>query len=307
MNIDLLRCNNYICHLLTIRKSLLDTLVPNTPEFDGAQDHNLTLQAVEKARRVWHVPRILYHWRISPTSTAGNNNSKPYAVSAGMKAVGNHLKRLGIQAEVREPRVAYNYVVNYLPPADTPLVSVIIPTCDHSEMLRRCLDSIFEKTQYENYEIILVENNSIDPKTFAYYDEVCKAHSGIVRVITWNGEFNFSAIINYGVEAARGEYLLLLNNDTEVITPEWISRLVGLCSRKDVGAAGVRLWYPDDTYQHAGVVVVGMSAFHYLIDLPKGRDDGYLGLGDCQRDVSAVTGSCLMTTRRDFTKVGGID
>lgn len=306
-NLDLLRCNNYICHLFTIRKSLLDVLTPNTPEYDGAQDHNLVLQAAEHTNNIWHVPHILYHWRISSTSTAGKNNSKPYAITAGMKAVREHLKRQNIEAQVSKPRIGYNYVVNYLPPKEEPLVSIVIPTCDHIDMLDRCLESIFTKTIYPNYEIVLVENNSVSPDTFQYYRKLTAEHSDRVRVITWNGKFNFSAIINFGVEASRGEYLLLLNNDTEVITPEWLNRLVGLCAREEVGAVGARLWYPDNTYQHAGVVLAGTDASHYLIDLPKERDNGYFALGDCQHDVSAVTGACLMTKRQAFDEVEGFD
>lgn len=306
-NLDLLRCNNYVCHMLTIRKSLLDVLEPNTPEFDGAQDHNLTLEAVERARHVWHVPRVLYHWRVSATSTAANADSKPYANAAGIRAVSAHLERMGIRAEVARSRFPFTYAVHYLPPEPHPLVSVIIPTSDHIEMLRRCLDSIFKRTTYSNFEVLLIENNSVEPETFAYYEEVSTAHPNRVRVVTWEGGFNFSKLVNFGVREARGDYLLLLNNDTEVITPEWMDRLVGICAREDVGAAGALLWYPDDTIQHAGIVVTNKDAGHFMQDMPRSNNYGYFNLANCQRDLSAVTGACLMTTREAFEAVGGFE
>lgn len=304
LNIDLLRNNNYVCHLLTIRKSLLDVLIPNTPDFDGAQDHNMTLQAVEKARRVHHVPRVLYHWRISESSTASGADSKPYATKAGIKAVQAHLDRLGLRAHVGSSRRPFTYDVEYLPPEDNPLVSIIIPTKDHSDVLRTCVDSIVEKTTYSNYEIVIVENNSIEDSTFAYYGELEKTLGDLVRVERWPNEFNFSKLINFGVEKAKGDYLLLLNNDTEVITPGWIERMVGLCSREDVGVVGVRLYYRDETIQHAGLCVSGGVAGHLNRNLPKGRW-GYFGLADATQDLSAVTAACCMTKRSVFEAVGG--
>lgn len=306
-NIDLLRDNNYICHLLAIRKSLLDILEPNTPEFDGAQDHNLTLQAVEHARRVHHVPRVLYHWRISETSTAANADSKPYANEAGIKAVSAHLRRLGIEATVELARFPFMYAVHYLPPKDLPLVSIIIPTRDHADVLEHCVESILEKTTYQNYEILLVDNRSEEPETDEYYRRVLQEHPERVRLEHWDEAFNFSKIINHGVRCAKGDYLLLLNNDTEVITPEWVDRMLGICAREDVGACGVRLYYPDDTIQHAGIVVTDKDAGHFAQDMPRGNNWGYFNLADCQRDLSAVTGACMMTKRSAFEAVGGFE
>lgn len=306
-NLDLLRGNNYICHLLTIRRSVMSQLTANTPEYDGAQDHNTTLKAIEIARRVHHVPQVLYHWRISASSTAGNADSKPYANIAGIKAVKEHLERQGIHAEVTRARFSFMYAVHYLPPESHPLVSIIIPTSDHIETLDQCIRSIREKTTYDNYEIVLVDNNSSDPLTTRYYEQLLSDHSDVVSVFHWNGAFNFSKLINYGVQKARGDYLLLLNNDTEVITPEWIDRLVGICSRSEVGAAGVRLYYPDNTIQHAGIVVVDRDAGHFCQDMPRGDNWGYFNLADCQRDLSAVTAACMMTKRSAFDAVGGFE
>lgn len=306
-NIDHLRNNNYICHLLTVRRSLLLTLKPNTKENDGAQDHNTALQVSERARRIWHVPHVLYHWRISATSTAANAGNKDYANVAGIKAVSDHLARLGLKAEVSRSSSPFTYDIDYLPPDDEPLVSVIIPSSDHVDVLDTCLKSILEKTAYANYEFVIVDNNSSKNETFAYYDRIQEQHDGRIRVVTWPNEFNFSKIINFGVEQAKGDYLLLLNNDTEVITPEWMSRMLGICAREDVGAVGVRLFYPDDTIQHAGVVVTDRDAAHLFTGLPRSENWGYFNLANVQRDLTAVTAACMMTKRSVFEKVGGFD
>lgn len=307
-NIDLLRCNNYVCHMLTIRRTLLERLKPNTPDYDGAQDHNLVLEASELARRIHHVPKVLYHWRITASSTAANADSKPYANAAGIKSVREHLERVGLRAEVELSRFPFTYAVRYLPPAPEPLVSVIIPTKDHPDVLSRCLDSVFEKTTYPNYEVVIVDNASSDPALPAYYDKLERERDGQVRVVRYDEPFNFSSIVNLGVRSARGDYLLLLNNDTEVITEQWMERMVGLCAREDVGAVGVRLYYPDDTIQHAGIVVTDKDAGHFCQDMPRVNNNwGYFNLGDCQRDLTAVTAACMMTTRRAFQSVGGFE
>ena len=303
-NLDLLRNNNYVCHMLTVRRSLLERLEPNTSDYDGAQDHNLTLRASEQARHIHHVDRVLYHWRISATSTAGNAGTKSYASEAGLRAVREHLERCGLPAQVSLADRPFTYRVIYDVPASRPLVSIVIPTKDHADLLGRCIDSILEKSTYDNYEILIVENNSVEPETFAYYDEVAAAHPGVVRVVRWGAEFNFSKLMNFGRENARGEYLLLLNNDTEVITPNWIEVMLGICAREDVGAVGVRLYYPDDTIQHAGVVMTGGVATHVNKNLPRGVR-GYFALDDAQQDLSVVTAACVMTSVEDFDSVDG--
>ncbi|MBX9033646.1 glycosyltransferase family 2 protein [Gordonibacter massiliensis (ex Traore et al. 2017)] len=304
---DLLRSLNYICHFLAIRKNVLEALEPNTSEFDGAQDYNMTLQATERARRIHHVPRVLYHWRINPGSTAENANNKAYAVNAGIKALENHLTRMGIRASVSEAKRPTTYRVEYEVPEDNPLVSIVIPNKDESDVLDTCLKSIIEKTTYDNYEIVLVENNSTDQKTFSYYARLGDRFGNKVRVEHWLEEFNFSKLMNFGASKARGDYLLLLNNDTEIITPNWLEILVGLCSREDVGAVGVRLFFMDETVQHAGICVDAPGvAGHIGRGLPRGNA-GYFNLGDVTQNFSAVTAACMMTKRRVFDEVGGFD
>lgn len=303
-NIDLLRNNNYICHMLTIRRTLLDAIEPNTKEFDGAQDHNITLRAIEKTRRVTHVPRVLYHWRISETSTAANADSKPYATIAGIKAVQDHINRMGLNATVRQSRRPFTYDVQYAVPEDEPLVSVIIPTKDHIDILDTCIRSIIERTTYTNYEIVVIENNSTEQKTFDYYENDLKKYNASIRIETWQHEFNFSKLMNFGATKAQGDYLLLLNNDTEIITPNWMETMLGQCARADVGIVGCRLFYKDDTIQHAGVCVTGGVAGHLGKNLPKGNW-GYFALADATQDLSAVTAACMMTKRSVFEAVSG--
>ena len=303
-NIDLLRTSNYVCHMLAIRKSLLDQIEPNTSAYDGAQDHNLTLRAVEKARYVNHVAAPLYHWRMSATSTAADASSKSYATDAGIRAVREHLDRLGIHATVSQSRRPFTYRVIYDVPEDHPLVSIIIPSMDHVEVLDTCIQSILDKSTYDNYEIVIIENNSTEPQTFEYYDTLVESHPDIVRIERWPNEFNFSKLMNFGTEKAKGDFLLLLNNDTEVITPDWIEIMLGLCAREDVGIVGVRLLYPDNTIQHAGVCIGGACAGHLSKNLPRDRW-GYFAMQDSQQDLSAVTAACLMTKRSTFEAVDG--
>lgn len=298
---DLLCNNNYITHFLAVRASLLRSLPLQGSEYDGAQDHNLTLMVTEHTDRIHHVPRVLYHWRQAPGSTADNPTAKPYAHEAGKKAVQAHLDRRGIPAEVCDGPRPSVYRVKYGVQGD-PLVSIIIPTCDQQPMLKRCLDSILQKSTYGNFEVLLVENNSTDPATFAYYDEVRKA-DGRVRLCPWEGEgFNFSKLVNHGVAQAKGDYLLLLNNDTEVISPRWIEELLGNCQRGEVGVVGAILYYPNDTVQHAGVVLGNSGASHAHLYEPRELVECY-----DQCNYSAVTGACLMTKRSVFDEVGGFD
>lgn len=307
-NIDLLRNNNYICHMLTIKKSVLDVLKPNTKEFDGAQDHNLTLRVAETVANdchaIVHIPKVLYHWRLSENSTAANADSKPYATIAGIKAVQSHLSRVGLGATVSQAKRPFTYKVIYDVPAEHPLVSIIIPTKDHTEILKNCLKSIWEKTTYPNYEIIVIENNSTESDTFKFYEELEADEFNKTRVVYWGNEFNFSKLMNFGAQNAGGEYLLLLNNDTEVITANWIEIMLGICAREDVGVVGVKLYYPDDTIQHAGLCVTGTAAGILCQSMPK-NNWGYNSFNDAQQDMSAVTAACMMTKKGVFERVGG--
>lgn len=306
-SIDQLRNNNYVCHMLTVRKSLLDRIGPTPEGFDGAQDHWLALRVSEETKNIKHVPKVLYHWRATAGSTALSNANKTYATDAGIRAVRSHIERLGIDADVEGYGRQFTYRVKYNAPAGAK-VSIVIPSHNGEKVLRKCLDSIFEKTDYANYEVVLVENNSTEKALFDYYEEL-EGSGKPVKVVTWEGEgFNFSSLVNFGVSKCDGEYILLLNNDIEVLDRDWLDILAGFVSRPEVGAVGPRLWYPDDTYQHAGLAVVGNGVARLFVDLPEEHaPTKYLTFHDMTRNVSAVTGACLMTRREVFDEVGGFD
>jgi GT2 family glycosyltransferase len=304
-NPDLLRSNNYITHIFCVRKTILDEVGGERSEFDGAQDYDLILRCCEKARKICHIPRFLYHWRSHDSSTSGNPESKMYAYDNGRKAIQAHYDRVGIPAEasLAEDIGSYRSVYRI---QGNPLVSIIIPNRDQSDSLKRAADSIFTKSTYRNFEILIVENGSTEEKTFAYYEELQKAHPN-VRVVKWDRPFNYSAINNFGVTQSKGEYLLFLNNDVEVVTERWIEEMLGYCQRKDVGICGVRLYYPDGRLQHCGIVVgIGGIAGHICL-YEKKNSGGYFGRVFKTQDVSAVTGACLMTSRKVFDEAGGFE
>ena len=301
-NLDLLRSNNYICHFFVVRRSIVQKVGGFRQEFDGAQDHDFIFRCIETAEKVGHIPEILYHWRTHKASTADNPASKMYAFDAGKRAIEAHLKRTGTEGTVSHTPDLGFFRVKY-PVQGQPLVSIIIPNKDEKETLKACIDSIREKTEYPNYEIIIVENNSTSDEIFQYYKEL--SQDPRIRLLRWKKEFNYSAINNYGVRHANGEYLLFLNNDVTVITPGWIKELLGVCQRPEVGAAGVKLIYPDDTIQHAGCVIgLGGIAGHMFVDMPANRT-GYLHKASILQDMSAVTAACMMMKRTAFEEAGG--
>lgn len=301
-NLDLLRSNNYICHFFVVRCSIVQKVGGFCQEFDGAQDHDFIFRCIETAEKVGHIPEILYHWRTHKASTADNPASKMYAFDAGKRAIEAHLKRTGTEGIVSHTPDLGFFRVKY-PVQGQPLVSVIIPNKDEKETLKACIDSIREKTEYPNYEIIIVENNSTTDEIFQYYKEL--SQDSRIRLLRWKKEFNYSAINNYGVRHANGEYLLFLNNDVTVITPGWIKELLGVCQRPEVGAAGVKLIYPDNTIQHAGCVIgLGGIAGHMFVDMPANRT-GYLHKASILQDMSAVTAACMMMKRTAFEEAGG--
>lgn len=306
-NLDLLRSNNYICHIFVVRKSIVDRIGKFRSEYDGAQDYDFILRCCEQAKVIHHIPKVLYHWRSHPASTAGNPESKMYAYEAGRNAVAAHYERLGIEAKVSMTEYFGRYRTQY-PVKGNPLVSVLIPNKDHKKDLKRCIDSIYEKTTYNNFEIIIIENNSVKAETFAYYEELKCEHSNIT-VLEWKKEFNYSAINNYGASVAKGEYLLLLNNDVEVITEDWIEEMLGYCQRDDVGAVGCKLFYPTEEVQHAGIVL-GMgnakTAGHIFYCHPR-KQFSYAGKVESTQDLSAVTAACMMTKYNLFKELGGLD
>ncbi len=254
-NPDLLCTVNYICHLFVVKRELLDQVGMLRSAYDGAQDYDFVFRCVEavKDQEIYHIPKILYHWRCHEDSTAENPESKGYAFEAGKRAIEAHYERIGISAQVFPGEFPGLYRTRFLRDRD-PLISIIIPNKDHIDDLKRCMNAIDSKSTYKNYEYVIVENNSTDPATFQYYKDLEKENPK-ARVVYWDGPFNFSAINNFGAKYARGEYFLLLNNDTEIINPDCLEELLGYCMRSDVGGVGARLYYEDDTIQHAGVVI----------------------------------------------------
>lgn len=304
-NPDLLASNNYITHIFCVRRSLAKAVGGECPEFDGAQDYDFIWRCTEQARTIAHVPKILYHWRAHEGSTAGNPESKRYAYEAGRRAIEAHFQRIGIPAQVKRAEDIGSYHTVF-PVEGEPLVSIIIPNKDQKAVLKRALDSVFGKTTYRNYEIVIAENNSETDEIFAYYRELEKTH-GNVRVVTWDKEFNYSAVNNFAAGHARGEYFLFLNNDVEVISPDWIEEMLGYCQREDVGAVGARLLYPDGSLQHCGVVVGLVGIAGHILQGEDAGKNGYFGRIAKSQDVSAVTGACMMTSKADFAAAGGFD
>ena len=308
-NPDLLYSQNYVCHMLTVRKAIVDELPREDLEvYEGSQDHHLTLFASERARNIYHVRRALYHWRMHAQSTAANAGSKTYTGEAGVRAVQAHLDRCGIDATARLSGVFPNtYHVDYNL-ATKPLVSIIIPNKDMVPVLDRCVRSILEKSTYDNYEIVIVENNSTDKETFAYYESLQQEDERVhVTVQPSDGTFNFSRSINHGAAHSSGECLLFLNNDTEVVTPNWIELMLGPLSRDEVGLVGAKLLYPDGLIQHAGVMLHrGTGPFHVSAHVPS---DSLIHFCSAQltSDYSAVTGACMLVSRQLFNELGRFD
>ena len=305
---DNLRANNYICHFSAFARKLLDGTQLFRSEFDGSQDHDMILRLTSRAKCVVHVPKLLYYWRSHEGSVASDINAKSYAIEAAKGAVAAHLTAQGFKNfEITSTKAFETIFQIKYEILGNPKVSIVIPNRDHLEDLSRCISSIVERSTYDNYEIIVIENNSCRDEVFAYYKEIQK--NPAIRVITYEGEFNYSRINNLGVAQAGGEYVLLLNNDTAVITPDWIEELLMYAQRGDVGAVGAKLYYEDRTIQHAGVVL-GLGAHgtaghsHYLVD---SRNLGYMGRLCYAQNVMAVTGACLMMQKALYEELGGLD
>ena len=305
---DNLLATNYICHFTSIKRSLLDACGWFRDGFDGAQDYELFLRLTDGAKQIAHIPRELYYWRSYEGSTSEGMGNKNYAAEAGKRAVESFLDSNGIPATVTlvEKETTTNRI-SYEIPNRQPLVSIIIPNYEHLEDLQCCISSIKEKTSYSNYEIIVVENNSNSPELFKYYKEI-NAYPN-VSVIIWPGTgFNWSALNNYAVQKyAKGEFIILLNNDIEVITPDWIQEMMMHAQRQNVGMVGAKLYYPDDTIQHAGVIVGWHGAATHAFTGVSREESGYMGRLLYAQNVSAVTGACAMMRVEVFEEMGGID
>ena len=303
-NPDLLTSVNYISHLFVVKRELLDRVGGFRNEFDGAQDYDFIFRCTEEAAEICHIPKVLYHWRCHQDSTASNPKSKLYAFDAGARAIMAHYERCGIPAIEVKKGVDYGIYHTTFAIQGDPLVSVVIPSKDHHKDLDLCIRSILTRATYRNLEFVIIENNSTDPDTFAYYENIQKEFPQ-VRVVTWEREFNYSAINNFGASFAKGEYLLFLNNDTEIIEPRMFEEMIGFLQREEVGAVGARLLYQDDTIQHAGVVVgFGGIAGHTFIGLHE-AENSYFHRAMCAQDYSAVTAACMMTKASVFANVGG--
>ena len=304
---DYLLCCNYICHLAVFQKALWDAAGGERPECDGSQDHDLFLRLIEQVGGAAHVPQVLYYWRVHAGSTSGGTEAKPYVAAAAKKALADHLARTGRTGTVEDGLFPSTYRVKWDIEGD-PKVSILIPNKDHTDDLEKCLQSIWKKTTWDNYEIIVIENNSTDPATFAYYEKAKQRYDGL-KVVTYSEKgFNFSGINNFGRKAAAGDYLLLLNNDVEVRNGDWLTELLRQCAHKG-GAAicGAMLYYPDETLQHAGVITgLGGYAGHSHKYKQKGGS-GYLFRIATVQDFSAVTGACLLVKASVYDEVGGLD
>ena len=304
-NLFRLRENNYICHIFVVRKSLTDETGMLRSEFDGAQDFDFILRCCEKAKKITHIPKVLYHWRCHMDSTAADPSSKAYAYEAGRKAIREHYQRMGIDAKV-DMTERPGWYRSHIKVQGNPMVSIIIPNKDHTDDLELCLFSMSRKSTYRNYEVLIVENNSEKEETFEYYKKLPERYPK-VRVLTWEKEFNYSAINNFAAEEAQGEYLLFLNNDVEILTPDWIEEMLQNCQQENVAAVGAKLYYPDDTIQHAGVVLgLGGIAGHIMCRASR-EDPGYFGRMISVQEISAVTAACMMVKKSEFDSVKGFD
>ena len=303
---ETLLSNNYITHFVVVKRELINEVGNLNSEFNGAQDFDFVLRATNKAKKVVHISKILYHWRVHRDSTANVADAKPYAYEAGIKAAKAHMERIGSKGVVEDGQdVPGIYKVKFEIKGN-PKVSILIPNKDNVGLLKTCIDSILKLTTYSNYEIVIIENNSQKKETLEYYNEISKNEK--VRIINSGiKEFNYSQIINFGVSNVDGEFILQLNNDTKVLNPEWLELMVGYAQNKEIGAVGARLYYEDKTIQHAGILI-GLSgiAGNMLVNLPYGKH-AYFGREAATRNVAAVTGACMLCRRELYEEVGFMD
>jgi O-antigen biosynthesis protein len=305
-NPDLLLSQNYVCHFTAIRTELARAVGGFRKGFEGSQDHDLVLRCTEhlSPAQIRHIPKVLYHWRAIEGSTALGRDAKDYASAAGVRAVADHLLRIGVNASAEELPHGH-YRVHWPMPETPPKVSIVIPTRDRVELLRGCVESIRLRTDYPSYEIVVIDNQSTEPATLEYLDEL--RLSDDVRILTYDAPFNYSAINNWAVEKCDGDVLCLLNNDIEAINAGWLSEMVAHALRPDIGAVGAMLYYPDRTIQHAGVILgVGGVANHAFAHEPAGFP-GHGARALVAQNLSAVTGACLVMRREIFLQVGGLD
>ncbi len=304
-NLDLLYSHNYISHLGVYRRSLLEQIGGFREGYEGSQDYDLLLRCVAESQpeQIIHVPYVLYHWRAIAGSTALAESEKGYAQQAGLKALSDHLSHAGVQ--VSEGKLPNTYKVTWPLPEELPLVSIIIPTKNGKELVKQCIESIYRLTTYSNFEILLVDNNSDDPQALSYFAQL--AQQGKVRLLSYPHPFNYSAINNYAVKQAKGDYLVLMNNDIEILSPNWLDEMVGHLTRPTVGCVGAKLYYPNGFLQHAGVITgLGGVAGHSHKHFP-GNHPGYFKRLQVTQTLSAVTAACLGVRKDVFEQVGGLN
>lgn len=305
-NPDLFRGQNMVCHLAVYRTEVLRAVGGFREGFEGSQDWDLALRVTERisASNICHLPYVLYHWRAIANSTATNLSAKPYAITAAVAALNEHLVRTKCHGSV-EPLEGGHLRVRFSISVPFPLVSIIIPTRNGVHLLRQCIESIRSRSSYPNYEILVVDNQSDDPAALGYLTEI--EENGIARVLRYDFPFNYSAINNFAAREAKGSFLCLLNNDIEVISSGWLEEMVSHASRPDVGAVGAMLYYPNDLIQHAGVVLgMGGVAGHAYGRSPRGTP-GYMNRARLVQNIGAVTGACLLVRASIFREVGGLD
>ncbi len=304
---ELFRSQNYLNHLSVHRTANIRAVGGWRQGFEGSQNYDLNLRIFERVNPadIRHIPKILYHWRAIDGSTAASGSAKGYAFEAGKKALENHVARTGLSATVCGVAETGFYRLKFATPEEQPLVSVIIPTKDNLRLLRPCIESILEKTTYQNYEILIVDNGSVKDETIGFFREIEKKSN--VHVLNYPKAFNYSAINNFAVSQARGSILALVNDDIEVISPDWMTEMVSWTTQDDIGCVGAKLYYPNDTVQHAGVILgTGGVANHCHLGLARG-DTGYFGRASVHNNYSAVTGACLMVTKDIYQQVGGLN
>lgn len=322
---ETLECNNYITHFVVIKRDLLKKVGMLNSKFNGAQDFDFVLRATEKANKVIHISKILYHWRVHKSSTASVADAKPYAYEAGIKVIEEHLKRTGKKGTVEFGQDVPGIYKIKLDIKGKPKVSILIPNKDNISLLKNCIDSILSITTYPNYEINIIENNSVQKETFEYYKEI--SQNPKIKILDYNvnkvydkfelenikqntsnnKEFNYSSLINFGVQNVDGDFILQLNNDTKLLTKDWLEHFIGYAQNKEIGAIGARLYYEDKTIQHAGIIV-GLSgiAGNMLVNLTYG-EHAYFGREAATRNISAVTGACLFCRRELYEEVCFMD
>jgi len=301
---DTQRSYNYLCHFTVIRRLLIEKVGGFRSGFDGSQDYDLFLRATEAASKIVHIPNILYHWRAIAGSVGKRPEAKMYAYKSAQKALKEHLQRLGLEATVENGFFLGSYRLRYHV-AGNPEVAIIIPSKDNVQVLQRCIDSICDRSSYPYYRIVIVDNGSEESTTKAYYSSLTAREK--ITILSYDKPFNFSAINNFAVNNIDTEYLLFLNNDTEVISPEWLEEMLGYIQRPDVGAVGGLLYYPNNTVQHGGIILgIGGIAGHSHKYFPR-SDYGYFGRLKTVQNLSAVTAACLMTRRKVFSEIGGFE